>query len=241
MKINEIYFEEIDSTSTYIKNHFHELDNFTFVSTSFQSKGRGRTNRVWYSNKKENIMFSFLITNKLLIKKYKDLSLASAYVLANVIKKNFPILSIKIKWPNDVYVNNKKISGILLESHIDNQEIDGIIIGIGLNCNQIVFPEDLIYPVTSLKKELNLDIDISLLRKTIEEELYLYLNSLKKGNIEHITFSKNNNYLKDKVVYANINNEKKLIEVIDINDDCSLKIKIDDKIIDIISGEITFH
>ena len=241
MNINEIYFEEIDSTSTYIKEHFNQLDNFTFVSTSFQSKGRGRTNRVWYSNKKENIMFSFLILDKSLIKKYKDLSLASAYVLAKVIKRIYPNLSIKIKWPNDVYVNKNKISGILLESHLNNQVIDGIIVGIGLNCNQITFPPDLIYPVTSLKKELNLDVDIYSLRTIIEEELYSYLNSLKENNNEHILFSRNNNYLKDKEVYATINNEKKLIKVIDINDDCSLKIKVDDKIINIISGEITFH
>lgn len=241
MKINEIYFEEIDSTSTYIKNHFNELDNFTFVSTSFQSKGRGRTNRVWYSNKKENIMFSFLITDKFLIQKYKDLSLATAYILANLIKKLYPVLSIKIKWPNDIYVNDKKISGILLETHISNQDIDGIIIGIGLNCNQIDFPTNLIYPVTSLKKELDLDINITSLRKSIEKELYIYLNTLKNNNKEHIIYAKNNNYLKNKEVYATINNEKKFIKVIDINDDCSLKIKVDDKIIDIISGEITFH
>lgn len=241
MKINEFFFEEIDSTSTYIKKHFKELDNFTFVSTSFQTKGRGRTNRVWYSNKKENIMFSFLITDKFLIKKYKDLSLATAYVIANLLKKLYPTLSLKIKWPNDVYVNDKKILGILLESHIINQEIDGIIVGIGLNCNQIDFPIDLIYPVTSLKRELNIDINIFSLRKRIEEELYIYLNSLKNNNKEHIIFAKNHNYLKDKEVYGTINNEKKFIKVIDINDDCSLKIKVDDKIIDIISGEITFH
>ena len=64
MKYQEIYFPTIDSTNLYIKKHYKELNNFTFVSTSFQTSGKGRNDHIWLSNKDENILFSLLIKDK---------------------------------------------------------------------------------------------------------------------------------------------------------------------------------
>lgn len=243
MNYKEIHFDTIDSTSTYIKNNFDKIDEMTFVTASYQSQGRGRNSRVWYSKKDENLMFSFCIKDESLFLMYKDLSLALAYILAKAIYGLYFIDDISIKWPNDVYINSSKISGILLETHMSGEKIDGIIIGIGVNLNQKEFPSDLIFPVSSLSLILNKDIDINFFKDFLFKKIIFYLNKMKNepGLKNHIEYAKKHNYLKDKEVYATISGIKKKVKVLDINNDCSLKIEVDDMIKDIISSEITFH
>ena len=72
---NKIYFEEIDSTSIYLKKNYKKLDHFTVVFSSMQTKGHGRLGRLWSSNKNENLLFSILIKDKNIINKYETLSL----------------------------------------------------------------------------------------------------------------------------------------------------------------------
>ena len=110
MQYHLLHFKEIDSTNSYLKNTYRLLDNFTFVSTDYQSKGKGREDRVWQSESGENLMFSFLIKNEELIKKSTILSILTAVEVAKEIEKygtNQP----SIKWPNDVLVNDKKVCG----------------------------------------------------------------------------------------------------------------------------------
>lgn len=242
MDFKEIHFDEIDSTSTYIKNNFDKIDQFTFVSASYQSCGRGRNSRVWVSNKNENLMFSFSIKDESLFKLYKNISLLSSYILAVTINEFFDVKKTSIKWPNDVYIDGCKIGGILLESHMLDDKIDGIIIGIGVNLNQIVFPSDLKYPVSSLKIIFSKNVDIQQFKRIFFNNILKYFEKLKENSFtDYITFARENNYLKDKEVYATINNYKKKVKVLDINDDCSLKMLIDNDIVSIFSGEITFH
>ncbi len=230
-----IHFEIIDSTNTYLKRNYKDLDNFTFVSADFQSAGRGRNNRNWKSEKGENLLFSLLIKDESLIKEFKSLSIISALSVIEAI--DLPELS--IKWPNDVYYKDNKLAGILLEG-VSTDKIECLIIGIGINVNQKEFIGDYKREPTSLCKILNKDINI----ETLKEKVYKQIESnfkLVKNNYDFYKKIVKLDYLKNKEVYAEINNELRNIKVLGINKDYSLKVKKDNDILNLQSGEITFH
>lgn len=237
--MKKYHFKTIDSTSSYLKNNYDKYENLTFVSSDYQSDGHGRYNRKWISNKRENLLFSLLIKDENLINKSSSLSLVSAVVIYKVLKNN-GLKNVFIKWPNDVYVNNKKIAGILLESVSFSNQIQTIIVGVGLNVNSAYFNEELKNNVTSLYLELNKKIDIDSLKESIYKEFEKELEKIKEEDNTYLEIVRNNNYLKNKEVYIEMNNEKILAQAININDDNSLKVKVNDEFKDLYSGEVTF-
>lgn len=238
--MKKYHFKEIDSTSTYLKENYLKFDNLTFVSSDFQKNGHGRNNRKWISNSKENLLFSVLIKDKELIKRYSSISLSTAVCVYKMLLE-MDIKNIKIKWPNDVFVNDKKIAGILLESVSFGNEIEAIILGIGINVNSLEFENDLLNVPTSIYKETNKKTCISKVKRNMYKKIKKMLLKSKKDDKEYLKIIRQNNYLKDKEVYASINGKKQIIKVIDINEDNSLRIDIDGNINNINSGEITFH
>lgn len=237
--INHYHFETIDSTSSYLKRTYKELPNLTFISADEQTNGHGRYNRTWYSNKEDNLLFSFLIKDKQLIEKYASLSLAIATVIFKQLK-SLNINNVSIKWPNDVYVNDKKICGILLESVSYGTEIDALVIGVGLNVNSKTFHPSIENTSTSIYLETNKLMDIDKFKKNIFKCTLSMLKEIN-SNSNYLNIVKNNNYLKNKQVYATINNKSTLVTVLDINEDNSLKVLIDNNEINLYSGEITFN
>ena len=231
MNYHVIHFDEIDSTNNYLKNSYKLLNDFTFVTADYQSKGKGRNDRVWSSNKGENLMFSFLIKNPKLLKKYGALSLITAIEVAKLLEA-YNFKEVKIKWPNDVFINDKKVCGILLEGQI----LEYLVIGVGLNVNQKIFPDGLRRPATSLSLEMNKSFDI----KEIEKELFSnivndYLSLNEKPFLEYF---RNHNYLLNKRVRVLINDEPFIGEVVGIDDNFYLQIKTRDMLLHIDSGEI---
>ena len=230
-----IHFETIDSTNTYLKENYEKLDNFTFVSADFQSAGRGRNNRNWKSEKGENLLFSLLIKDKALIDKFSSLSVISAFSIIKAL--NLEHLS--IKWPNDIYYMDSKLCGILLEAVTIN-EIECLIIGIGLNVNQREFVGEYKRTPTSLYQITNQTQDMRLLKDKIFNQIYYDFMKVKEG-YDFYNDIKEYDYLKDRKVYAEINNEVQQIKVVGIDFDYSLKVLKDNKIYNLSSGEITFH
>lgn len=230
-----IHFETIDSTNTYLKENYEDLDNFTFVSADFQSAGRGRNNRNWKSEKGENLLFSLLIKDKALIDKFSSLSVISAFSIIKAL--NLEHLS--IKWPNDIYYKDSKLCGILLEA-VTRNEIECLIIGIGLNVNQREFVGEYKRTPTSLYQITNQVQDMKLLKDTVFNQIYSDFMKVKEG-YDFYNDIKEYDYLKDREVYAEINNEVKQIKVIGIDSDYSLKVLKDSETYNLSSGEITFH
>lgn len=230
-----IHFETIDSTNTYLKENYEKLDNFTFVSADFQSAGRGRNNRNWKSEKGENLLFSLLIKDKALIDKFSSLSVISAFSIIKAL--NLEHLS--IKWPNDIYYKDSKLCGILLEA-VTRNEIECLIIGIGLNVNQREFVGEYKRTPTSLYQITNQTQDMRLLKDKIFNQIYYDFMKVKEG-YDFYNDIKEYDYLKDREVYAEIDNEVKQIKVIGIDSDYSLKVKQDNKTYNLSSGEVTFH
>ena len=237
--MKSIHFKSIDSTSSYLKVNYNKYKNLTFVSTDFQSKGHGRNGREWVSKEKENLLFSILIKDEDLIKKYDCLSLASSVCIYEVLM-NLGIENVSIKWPNDVLVNDKKICGILLESVSSGSNIEALVLGVGLNVNSKEFSNMIIFP-TSIQLETNKKISLKTVKKCVYEKFIKMFENIKRNESSYLDTIKNNNYLKNKKVYALIEGKKQFVEVIDINEDNSLKIKSGEEYKNVYSGEITFH
>lgn len=148
-----IKVEELSSTNDYaselVRREF--VADFTVVMTDFQEKGRGQRGNTWVSAAGQNLLFSVVLhPRQMPIKEQFILSQTVSIALSEVVSLYCD--SVCIKWPNDIYVGDRKIAGILIENSINKKEIETTIIGIGLNVNQLLF-EGAPNP-TSLRAEL---------------------------------------------------------------------------------------
>ncbi|MCQ2776754.1 MAG: biotin--[acetyl-CoA-carboxylase] ligase [Bacilli bacterium] len=227
--MKRIHFDEIDSTSLYLKNNHALLEDMTFVDANYQTAGKGREDRKWISNRNEDLLCSLLIKNKSLIEKYQSISILSACIVYEFLS-NLGLKDIFIKWPNDVFIKDKKICGILLEGQI----YDYLAIGVGLNVNSLNHCGIYRIEPTSIKKELNKEFDLEVLKEEFFQTFDKYLKMYEKGLYEPLTIVRAHNYLKGKQVTYN----NKTGKVLDINDDYSLLIENDSGIESISSGEV---
>ncbi len=131
-------YSELDSTNSlaFELAENKKVFNNEIILADKQNKGRGRKDRQWQSPI-GNLYFSIVLQPKIILKKLPQLSLIAVVALNLTIKKIFlhNKISAQIlnKWPNDLLINQKKISGILLESKINNENCDFVILGIGVN------------------------------------------------------------------------------------------------------------
>ena len=232
-----IHFDSIDSTNTYLKNNYLDLENLTFVSASNQTQGKGRNNRKWDSDG-SNLLFSILIKDNKYFTLTNSISIISAYTIIEVLK-SYGINDLSIKWPNDVFVKDNKICGILLES-ISKENLECLIIGVGLNVNQDKFDDEYIINPTSMYNILKTNIDIESLKQKIYSKFIMNLEKLIEGYDYYNEIIKYD-YLQNKEVYALINSQKELVKVKGINSDYSLCVANDESEFNINAGEISFH
>ena len=147
-KINDIiWLEEVESTNKYVRSHIQELDNLSVVSAECQTAGRGQGDHTWHSEPGMNLTFSILVKNPSIAPaEQARISTDVAQSIVQLLDEH----SIKawIKPPNDIWVEDKKICGILIEHSLRGNRISWTIIGIGLNVNQTVFPADLPNPTS---------------------------------------------------------------------------------------------
>lgn len=232
--MNKLHFDSLDSTNSYLKRNYQSLNNMTFVSANYQTFGKGRNNRRWESED-NNLLFSVLIKDKKLIQEYACISVLSAYSILSTLKK-YGLNDLSIKWPNDVYVSNSKICGILLES-ITKSDIECLIIGVGVNVNQKNFKD--VFHATSMSNELGIDVDLNKFKNDVYEKLIDNFNKLRSG-YDYYDEIQEYDYLKDKEVYALINNNKELVRVKGMINDYSLSVLMNGKEYKLFSGEVSF-
>ena len=136
-----IKLNAIDSTNTFMKElgTVETLKDYTVVTAKYQTQGRGQMGTVWQSFEGKNLMFSVFKNVSFLHPEHTFFIsiVASLSVLKTL--KGFNMPRLKIKWPNDILSENKKICGILIENVMSNNQLKGTIIGIGLNVNQTEF------------------------------------------------------------------------------------------------------
>ena len=206
-----VHFETIDSTNTYLKDRYQTLDDLCFVFADTQSQGRGRNGRFWQSHK-GNLMFSLLLKDERYLRIYDSLTLIPALAIVKVLEGYG--LRPMIKWPNDVYVDDRKICGILAES-VSREKMECLIIGTGFNVNEEGFTGDFVHEPTSMKIECGHDIDLADLRQRVVESYLEYLDKAVQGTDFHDEISQYD-YLAGRRVYAQIDGEKKEVRVVRI-------------------------
>lgn len=169
-KNNILRFKTIESTNNFLKENYEKVENGTVVVADIQTKGRGRLGRTWVS-KKGGLWFSILIKKD--IKKPSFYTKLSSISIISILKRLK--INAKIKWPNDIYVNSKKLSGILTEAVTVNNNIKCIIIGIGINVNNET-PENGVSLSNLLKERLSLDFLLEQFIKEFNKNYYHYRN-----------------------------------------------------------------
>lgn len=182
--MNLVFLEEVESTNKYAKEHIDEYANMTVIYTDNQTAGRGRLNRIWNYMGKDNIYASIILKPSDTMKEvYSNLTQYLCVVLAQVFEE-YGVIP-KIKWPNDIKINSKKISGILAEGVIENGKLKGLVLGFGINLNTKKEILDKInQPATSLNIETGMVIDKqNFLKKVLEIFCLRYDSFIEQGFI----------------------------------------------------------
>jgi len=178
----------IDSTNSEALRRFKECDDFTVVASKYQTLGRGQRGTNWESESGRNLTFS-LILKSYSIKADKQFIIAQIITIG--IKKYLKSRGVnaKIKWPNDIYVGDKKVCGILIEHFLSGDNLAGSVIGIGLNLNQDKFNSNAPNPVSMkiiLNKEFELEEELEALVGYIYEIYYPFINFSSNSSINRL-------------------------------------------------------
>jgi BirA family transcriptional regulator, biotin operon repressor / biotin---[acetyl-CoA-carboxylase] ligase len=180
---NIIRLSEVNSTNIYASQLINEnkATEGTVIIAYDQISGKGQAENKWESEKGKNLTFSIIlkpffldVSRQFLISKIVSLSILDFL-------KSLSIKNLSIKWPNDIYIDNNKIGGILIENSIKGLTYNTAIIGIGININQTKFSSSIPNPI-SLKLLLNKDFNIEDCLNVILEKLETWYNRLKLKN-----------------------------------------------------------
>jgi len=183
-----IKLSNVSSTNSYVSTLLSQesLTEPVVVWADYQDAGRGQGSHSWYSNRGENLLMSLLLFPAFLSASSQfRLSMAASLAITDTLD-SMGIAAV-IKWPNDILTQNGKIAGILMEHGISGKTISHSIIGVGLNLNQVSFPE---FPVPA--SSVLLETEEQTIPGDMAEKLVLNLearyDTLKHGenqSIEH--------------------------------------------------------
>jgi BirA family biotin operon repressor/biotin-[acetyl-CoA-carboxylase] ligase len=228
-------YEEVSSTSDVAKDLINKYDENFLIIAKNQSSGYGRKGNFWHSPKGGIWMTAGLKSLKI----SSNFTLFTGIVLHKTLTRIYPNIDFKIKWPNDIYADNKKIAGIISSSH-PNQDFH--LFGIGINSNVKEIHPSLKEKASSLYLEsgsmVSNNLIIEKIWDTFEKELPNFLKNDFGFYREY--FLKNSLLMNEKIKVKQIQN---IIEgkVVDISNSGELILKTDDsRLININSGEIIF-
>ena len=185
-----IWLDSTDSTNNEVKRRIGSLDNLSVVSALSQTEGRGHAGNSWVSNKGENLTFSIILKH---LEQGLELKGGEQFIISQISSISVVEylqecgIEAKIKWPNDIYVGDKKVCGILIEQTLRGDEISRSIIGIGLNINQRNFNVTLPNPTSVLLECGEI--------KDIRKALLDFMRIFRRNWMNHIVSSLSHEYL----------------------------------------------
>lgn len=233
------YYDTIDSTNNEAKRFYEKhkndgVDTPTLFVADHQSAGKGRLGRTFYSPSSTGLYMSLMIKADSLAENTVCMTTAVAVCVTDALKALCDI-DPKIKWVNDIYVENKKVCGILCEAltNPDTQKIDSIIIGIGVNIETKDFPKELSDIATSVGQALNrnelcakITDNIIDMMKTIEDRKFI-----EKYKSRSLVLNKEITYFENGI--------EKSATAIDIDNNGGLVIKTESGVKTLSTGEIS--
>jgi BirA family biotin operon repressor/biotin-[acetyl-CoA-carboxylase] ligase len=174
---NIIELQDVDSTNNFTAMNENQpyMQHKTAILATFQTKGRGQYANEWISARGKNLLLSLYIKpEKLKIEEQFLLSRITALAIRDSVSY-FLKKPVHIKWPNDIYVGDKKIAGILIENSLGKNYIERSIIGIGLNVNQEVFSD---LQASSFKLERNSEWELARILEYLLYRFNHYLDTM---------------------------------------------------------------
>jgi len=185
---NLVTLKEVDSTNNYLKDllsNSKPVVEGTVIMAEAQYAGRGQQQNKWLSEPGKNLTFSLLLKPSFLpVNQQFDLTRAISLGVIDALKPHFGE-HVKIKWPNDIYINDRKLGGMLIENLLQGSSIKHSVVGIGLNVNQVNFPEGAANPI-SFKQILHKDYDLQTILLEICKNIEVRYLQLKAGKTELI-------------------------------------------------------
>jgi len=209
LEITHIELDSVNSTNAYAQKYLSENSNdgIILITTKDQKEGKGQFENKWESESGKNLTCSIVFKPKHIVA-HQQFYISQAISLG--IKKTLDTIvdNVSIKWPNDIYVGNKKICGILIENQLMGSTINHSIIGIGLNVNQIAFKSNAPNP-TSLSLETKKTFNLSEIRDSLVANILSYFFEIDEyQNFEDIAHDyQNSMFLKDSKALFVRNNE----------------------------------
>ncbi len=184
---NVITLQRIPSTNEYLKEELSKstpLPEGTVIMAVNQYAGRGQKGTLWQSEPGKNLTFSMLLTPTFLAPKHQfALTVAISLAVVRWLESLADVI-VKVKWPNDIYIAQKKIGGILIENILKGKVWKSAVVGIGINVNQTVFPDTIREHTTSVKQILHRDCQIPELLVDLCKQIEREYVALKAGRFE---------------------------------------------------------
>lgn len=237
------HYNTIDSTNKAAKSlAIEDIEEGTVVVSEEQTSGRGRLGRSWISPKSSGIWMSIILKPNINPMMASRVTLIGAAAVHKALEEIG--IDAKIKWPNDIVLNNKKLCGILTEMNGEMDKVNYIVMGIGLNANvdEEDFSDELKNMATSLKIEKNEQINRKeLFAKILNNFEILYDEFKNHGNIEStVNICRKNSLLLGKEVRVINGNKIIIVKALDLDEDGELLVEYEDKSKGkIISGEVS--
>lgn len=193
MQLNERIFignqiirlTETHSTNNYAKDMLSKSKPIegTAILADFQSSGRGYSNNVWQSQNGKNILASIILYPNFFSIQYQFvMNKVICLGIMDALQGFLPKAQVEIKWPNDIYVNHKKIGGILIENSFQGSLWQSAVVGFGININQILF-EGLAGYATSLAMINKHDHNLDQVLESIFKHIEVWYLRMKTSNI----------------------------------------------------------
>jgi len=212
-----IVLDTTESTNTYACNLLKQEEPpvVNIIWAKEQTHGRGRDKNTWESEKGKNLTMSLILYPTFMkIEEQFLLSKVISIALFDYLSKF--LSDVFIKWPNDIYVNNDKIAGILIENSIIGKQIVHTIIGIGLNVNQVRFSNNVPNP-TSLKLQSGRDFDLQECLYELNKSIKIRYEMLRSKNIVKINTDYLNHVYRYKILSAYQTEQREFIaKIIDV-------------------------
>ncbi len=226
-------FDSLPSTNDYCREHAEEFKGNTLIIARAQTSGKGRLERKFHSPE-NGLYMSFCFKENLDISHAPHLTLYSAVMVAKAIESVCG-LEAKIKWVNDLFINGKKVCGILSEANLSCEEkkINRFIVGIGVNVNAVDFPEELKDIATSLRLEGQKTVNTTVLASAIAKNMATLPTGVTKKSF--INEYKKRCFIIGTTVFV----EGQPARVLDVCKDGSLLVEIQGETKKLYAGEVS--
>ncbi|MDX9916977.1 MAG: biotin--[acetyl-CoA-carboxylase] ligase [Gudongella sp.] len=240
---NVLYFDSLPSTNNKAKELTMELKEGTVILAEEQTKGKGRLGRSWASPGRKGIYASIVLKPEAKPESVSKLTLLGAAAVSLALDE-FAVET-KIKWPNDIILNGKKIAGILTEMNSELGIVNYIILGIGINVLQTEeeIPEELRVKATSIYAQIKRPVDRTDLLIAILKNLDTLYSEFKtsEGIDKALDICRDRSAVLGREVIVIQGREERKGQAISINKDGELMVKFESGIENIMSGEVSIR